>query len=198
MKQSALKHQAILNAAQNEFVQLGFERANMDQICQHAGVSKRTLYRYFSSKEKLFTEVLRSLHQTKCYHPAAEFSPSQDLLGQLINLLHHEIKTLYQTYSIAMLRMILLELLRQPELAASIINEIYKENQQINTWLKQAVTANALVNDNIELMGRLLIGMFNGLLLLPELITGRQSCSEKINQEITIIAKTFVAAYGKQ
>ena len=45
---------AIINAAKKTFLARGFDAASMDQIALIAGVSKRTVYNRFRSKEELF------------------------------------------------------------------------------------------------------------------------------------------------
>lgn len=44
----------VLDAAAQQFTQLGFERTSMDSVAQASGVSKMTVYSYFPSKEALF------------------------------------------------------------------------------------------------------------------------------------------------
>jgi len=48
------KTEAIVNAACETFLARGFDGASMDQIALTAGVSKRTVYNRFRSKEELF------------------------------------------------------------------------------------------------------------------------------------------------
>ncbi|PPU69251.1 TetR/AcrR family transcriptional regulator [Xanthomonas pisi] len=48
------KRDAIVQAASEVFLELGFEGASMSQIATRVGGSKRTLYGYFPSKEELF------------------------------------------------------------------------------------------------------------------------------------------------
>jgi len=48
------KTHAIVNAARTTFLARGFDAASMDQIALVAGVSKRTVYNRFRSKEELF------------------------------------------------------------------------------------------------------------------------------------------------
>lgn len=52
------KRVAILEAARKTFFTDGYIGANMDVIARRAGVTKQTVYRYFSSKEVLFQAVL--------------------------------------------------------------------------------------------------------------------------------------------
>lgn len=58
------KREKILNAAEELFEANGFHATGIDAISTHAGVTKRTLYKHFSSKEGLIKAVLRR-HQNK-------------------------------------------------------------------------------------------------------------------------------------
>lgn len=49
----------ILNAALTEFYRNGFHASGVDQLSSKAGVTKRTLYRHFASKEHLIDSVLQ-------------------------------------------------------------------------------------------------------------------------------------------
>jgi TetR/AcrR family transcriptional regulator len=49
----------IISAALDLFVEKGFAATKLDEIAVHAGVSKGTLYLYFSSKEEMFKAVVR-------------------------------------------------------------------------------------------------------------------------------------------
>ncbi len=51
------KHRAILAAAEELFLQQGFERTSMDDVAALAGVSKQTVYAQFSSKDALFAAM---------------------------------------------------------------------------------------------------------------------------------------------
>ncbi|WP_437888428.1 TetR/AcrR family transcriptional regulator [Phytobacter sp. V91] len=54
------RRQAIVAAAAEVFLEIGYERASMDEVARRAGGSKATLYKYFSSKEELFETVVRN------------------------------------------------------------------------------------------------------------------------------------------
>lgn len=51
--------QELLAAALDHFVERGFAATRLDDVARAAGVSKGTLYLYFSSKEELFKAVVR-------------------------------------------------------------------------------------------------------------------------------------------
>lgn len=52
----------ILDAATIEFTKKGIEGARTDEIARAAGVSKRMLYHYFTSKDGLFQAVLEKIY----------------------------------------------------------------------------------------------------------------------------------------
>ena len=52
------KYEALLDTAEQRFGELGFKKANVDDIAARAGISKPLIYRYFSSKEELFEVVV--------------------------------------------------------------------------------------------------------------------------------------------
>lgn len=49
----------VLDAAQTIFLEEGYSGASVDDIVEKAGISKATLYKYFSDKEGLFAAVIR-------------------------------------------------------------------------------------------------------------------------------------------
>jgi AcrR family transcriptional regulator len=54
--------QAILDAALGEFAQHGLAGARVDRIAERAGLNKRLLYYYFTSKDDLFLAVLEGAY----------------------------------------------------------------------------------------------------------------------------------------
>ena len=52
------KVEQVLAGAREVFLRDGFEGASVDEIAKVSGVSKATLYSYFSDKRRLFQEVV--------------------------------------------------------------------------------------------------------------------------------------------
>jgi AcrR family transcriptional regulator len=55
------KAKQVVEAARRLFLEKGYMAVSMDAIAQEAGVTKQTVYRYFSGKETLFEAILKSL-----------------------------------------------------------------------------------------------------------------------------------------
>ena len=54
-----MKGDQILNAAKKLFTNYGFKKVSMDEIASEAGVTKKTVYTYFSSKEELLKYCIK-------------------------------------------------------------------------------------------------------------------------------------------
>lgn len=54
--------QAILDAARDEFAQLGLGGARVDRIAERASINKRLIYYYFGNKDDLFLAVLEDTY----------------------------------------------------------------------------------------------------------------------------------------
>ncbi len=68
----AKKKASLMNAAENLFIQKGFENTSIDELAKEAGLTKRTLYQYFRSKEDLFFAVaLKGAKQLTCAYEEA-------------------------------------------------------------------------------------------------------------------------------
>ena len=109
------KREAILDAAQRTFLEVGYAATSMDGVSSRAAVSKATIYAHFESKDQLFAAVIRR----RCERSAA-FAPVEDkgdarstlrLVGRRL------LDLLLQTDSLAMFRVVVAESARQPELA---------------------------------------------------------------------------------
>lgn len=73
------KRRAILAAAADVFREHGFAGASMSAVCERAGGSKATLYRYFTSKEDLFVTLMLEAVLEHANEVFDTLKPSDDL-----------------------------------------------------------------------------------------------------------------------
>ncbi len=52
-------HKRIIDSAYQFFLENGFERANLRDLCRDAGITTGALYRHFASKEELFSALVQ-------------------------------------------------------------------------------------------------------------------------------------------
>src|SRR5271170_3027245 len=75
MGEDGAKRRQIIEGARSIFLAQGFDAASMNDIARAAGVSKGTLYVYFTNKEELFTAIV----QLECTaHAEAVFDLNHD------------------------------------------------------------------------------------------------------------------------
>lgn len=80
--------QELLAAALEQFVERGYAATRLEDVAKHAGVSKGTLYLYFTNKEELFKAVVRANIVATIGEAEQDFAlydgPSGELLGTLL------------------------------------------------------------------------------------------------------------------
>lgn len=81
-----VKRARILAGAERVFNSMGFDAASMNDITREAGVSKATVYVYFSSKEELFAELIDSQRRQHRDELIAAFQSHPDVEGALTRL----------------------------------------------------------------------------------------------------------------
>ncbi|MBL4892408.1 MAG: TetR/AcrR family transcriptional regulator [Rhizobiaceae bacterium] len=83
------KRAAILKIAAKSFAESGFDRASMSQIARQCGISKASIYHYYTSKDELLFEVLDQHMQNLVHKIAAvksEGIPPEEYLHQVIEV----------------------------------------------------------------------------------------------------------------
>ena len=157
-KRSAARRDAILAAALEEFSARGFEAARLDDVARRAGIAKGTIYLYFSDKETLFQELVRS-----------EISP---VIGTLEQVSHIEapirviaeqfvelfVREIIETRRKDIIRLIISEGPRFPKLAEFYYREVIaRALGVVRVVLRRAVERGELANDTIARFPQLLI-----------------------------------------
>ncbi|GAL05037.1 transcriptional regulator TetR family [Photobacterium aphoticum] len=196
MTRSELKRLAIIDAAKAEFMQHGFLAANMDRISAAAEVSKRTLYRHFESKENLFEAVLTILHESTNQTVQYTFDPQRSLHAQLTDITYQEADILYHTYGIPLARTIVMEFLRQPDMANTLNKTLYS-SKAIMQWFREAMAAGQLKNTDIKVISNVYLSLFQGALFWPQLMTIiPEAEGEVLKEKVELIVSVFLASFA--
>ncbi len=77
----------ILDAALEVFSEKGFHVATVDEIAEHAGLGKGTVYRYFANKEALFNELVRSRLEDLEHSASSVLNSHDDVVTMIIKYL---------------------------------------------------------------------------------------------------------------
>jgi AcrR family transcriptional regulator len=117
LHKSALRHDAILAAALEEFSARGYAAARLEDVAQHAGVGKGTIYLHFRDKEALFQELVTTMlvpFIANIEAPPPVGLPIRLVLERLLDLFVREI---YGTERRQLIRLVMTEGPRFPQLA---------------------------------------------------------------------------------
>ena len=149
----------ILWTAKTTFLELGFERASMDEIAARAQTSKRTLYAHFESKENLYLAVIELVHELyleRLKHPA---DYSDDPTQALTMFCGRFLEIVLYAPSIRMSRMSIAGAERFPQGAAGYFDASFSDaHQRLSDYLAAtfALSNEASADAAQELLGRVL------------------------------------------
>lgn len=120
---SVAKRGAILAAAQEQFLEHGYEAVTMDSIARGSGVAKQTLYSHFGSKEALFHELVGS--QTRSASESVLGAPpavarGADARAVLAPVLEQQLATVLTPGLLALRRLVIGLLPQFPDLARTL------------------------------------------------------------------------------
>jgi TetR/AcrR family transcriptional repressor of mexJK operon len=123
---SARKRTAILEAATTLFLRNGYRGTSMDEIAALATVSKQTVYKAFSDKERLFSEiVVNAVEQAAdpVYAEVLELEDSGDIEADLRGFARRLLGRVMQPRILQLRRLVIGEAGRFPELGRTFYEQ---------------------------------------------------------------------------
>ncbi|TCK49803.1 TetR family transcriptional regulator [Xanthomonas vasicola] len=186
------KRKAIVEAAIAEFRQHGFEATSMDRVAATAGVSKRTVYNHFPSKDALFGHILRGLWQRSADAVNLVYRPDQPLHTQLIELLQQKLRLLDDAAFIDLSRVAIAEGIHSPARARELLSQLGSKEEGTTTWLRAALTDGRLAGVEPEFAAQQLQALVKGFAFWPQITMGQPPLSP---QQQTQVAESAVAMF---
>jgi TetR/AcrR family transcriptional repressor of mexJK operon len=120
-RRTASKRAAILEAAAKVFLGGGYLGASMDDIADLAGVSKQTVYVYFSNKEALFAAMASALSNEasdRVQNEVLELRDGDEVESYLIDYAVRQLEIVLTPRILQLRRLVIGEVSRFPELGA--------------------------------------------------------------------------------
>lgn len=198
IKRSDIKQEDIIKSAIEVFSQRGFEQASMEGISKHAGVSKRTLYKYYPNKDALFEVIVDKLMCRFDEQCNIEFDPAISIDEQLTALtLKHMCYVNTEEYQTTA-RLVMAECIRCPE-TSKVLAEKYQalgDSFSLQKWAQQGVKAGVLDISNVSIAIEQYIGAIKAVVFWPQLIghLPPPSC-EELQYAVSHAVTSFVATY---
>jgi TetR/AcrR family transcriptional regulator of autoinduction and epiphytic fitness len=186
------KREAIVRAAVEEFRSAGYEATSMDRIAAVAGVSKRTVYNHFPSKEELFALILEELWQSSVASVELPYRADQPLDVQLLQLLRQKLDLLGDANFIDLARVAMAEITHSPERAQAIVCRMGEKESGVSAWIRAAIADGRLRQVDPEFAGHQLQGLVKSFAFWPQVTMGQAPLAQA---ERTRVAESAVAMF---
>ncbi len=189
------KKDAILKGAEDIFISLGYELASMDKIAEKAGVSKRTVYNHFGSKEKLFEVIVDELLAERQTLKTIKYDSDKTLEEQLIAFAESEIFLIDSPRRLELSRFLTITFLKDLEYQRKTVSKYPPIYNMFIEWLKEAQIDGKIKSDNIIITARVFYALVIGAITWPALFTDgidKQAVKPILDEMIVV----FLARYG--
>ena len=185
------------------FLRDGFAATSTDAIAAEAGVSKRTLYAYYPSKEDLFVDVLRKLTienpQTRALESMEGMSPENgaELRRDLLELAQKIVATMMQPDYLALLRTTIADTHRFPQLGGLFRATVPERALRSLAVLIERTRERGVIREDVN--GDAAARMFVGPLLTYAVLDGlfvaggppRRPAPERIEEVVDLYVKAI-------
>ena len=191
------KRAAILEAAVAEFRQSGYETTSMDRIAARAGVSKRTVYNHFPSKEALFAQILQQLWQSSLEGQDLAYRSDTPLRPQLLELVGQKLRLLRDPNFVDLARVAIAAAIHSPERAQDMVARMGEREEGITIWIRAAAADGKLKAGDPLFASMQLQSLVKGFAFWPQITLGQPALTDAQQAQVAEQAvDMFLALYG--
>jgi AcrR family transcriptional regulator len=195
-EEDSSKRRQILDGARKVFMDLGFDGASMNEIARAAGVSKGTLYVYFTDKSRLFEAIVEdeALEKGKL---AFNLDPGRDVETTLREFGRAYIGGMCRPGGGSSIRTVMAIAERMPEVGRQFYeNVLAKSINNLAEYLKAHVRPNDLEIDDCQLAAAKFMQMCQATLFLPFVFQAEPAPSvERIARVVDSATRVFLRTY---
>lgn len=189
------KYAQIIEAAVHEFQEKGFASASMDRVSSRAQVSKRTVYKYFESKENLFRSIVEELSSRFADLNEIRYVPGRPIREQLVDLAWAEGRLLISCDVMSMARMIISETLRHPELAEAAQGKI-DQKPVISSLLRTATEDGQLKVEDPDSAADEFLALIKAKAFWPFIFGGNIVSEDEMSVIVEACVEMIMCRYG--
>jgi TetR/AcrR family transcriptional regulator of autoinduction and epiphytic fitness len=190
------KREAIIQAAIAEFRANGFDITSMDKIAATAGVSKRTVYNHFPSKEELFAEILNQLWARLTAVQETPYRPDLTLRDQLRSILTAKLQMLGDNNFLDLARVAIAATIHSPERAQNMVARMGEREEGMTLWIRAAQADGRLKSVAPEFAAQQVQGLLKSFAFWPQISMGMPALlPEMQNTVVDSALDMFLACY---
>ena len=196
LKLTDRKRQAIVEAAIAEFRASGFESTSMDKIAATAGVSKRTVYNHFPSKDELFAQILHELWISISAMSFPPYDPGIPLRRQLADVLEQKMEMLQDGYFLDLARVAIAESIHSPQRAQEMVARLGAKEEAVTTWLRAAQADGKLLKADPVLASHMLQGQLKTFAFWPQVTLNQPPLDAATQKKVVDTTVDMFLAYA--
>ncbi len=180
----------IVHAALAVFLEVGFDKANLETVAARAGVTKPTVYSHFGSKVGL----LQAVAQYQAQQALTQFAPNLQSTGNvrrdLIGFSKSFLSNMLQPDAIRMHRFAIVEAMNHPELVAPLLSAgPQKLTETLQRYLETETKAGRLRCKNSLLAAQHLLGLLAGMdflaIVISQMVRARPRSKNELHRQST-------------
>ncbi|MBC7158202.1 MAG: TetR/AcrR family transcriptional regulator [Rhodobacteraceae bacterium] len=192
------KFDQVLDGARDVFMRDGFEGASVDEIARAAGVSKATLYSYFSDKRLLFMEVARAECRRQADAAVEMIDEAAPVAEVLRTAGHHILSITLSDFGLRMFRTCLAEVERFPEFGRNWYESgPALARARVSEFLEHACARGDLAIDDIPLAADQFVELCKADVFLRVVSgVGPRPGRAALDRVVDGAVATFLARYG--
>jgi len=191
------KRAAIIDAAVVEFRQSGYEATSMDRVAASAGVSKRTVYNHFPSKEALFAQIIQQLWERSAEGFDLAYRSDRPLRVQLLELVSQKLRLLHDPNFADLARVAIAAGIHSPERAQEIVARMGDREEGLTVWIRAAAGDGRLKTSDPVFASMQLQGLVKGFAFWPQIALGQPPLTRAQQKRVAEASvDMFLAHYG--
>ncbi|MNY10519.1 HTH-type transcriptional regulator RutR [compost metagenome] len=191
------KRAAIIDAAVIEFRQSGFEATSMDRLAASAGVSKRTVYNHFPSKEALFAQIIQQLWELSAEGLDLTYRSDRPLRAQLLELVSQKLRLLHDPNFADLARVAIAAGIHSPERTQEIVARMGDREEGLTVWIRAAASDGKLKTSDPVFASLQLQGLVKGFAFWPQIALGQPPLTPAQQKQVAETSvDMFLSHYG--
>jgi len=167
---SERKRADIMEAALSEFIEKGFRAMSMDALSARAGVSKRTVYNHFDSKEALFKAIAQQLFDLCEAMDSINYEPGRPLAEQLTEYAQNKLRFFQSERVRDLSKIVVAECIYTPQLSAKALQQFNEKAKGLDTWINDAIADGKLREVDSSYAATQFIGLIKANAFWPQLM----------------------------
>ena len=195
-EEDSSKRRQILDGARKVFMDLGFDGASMNEIARAAGVSKGTLYVYFTDKSRLFEAIVEdeALDKAKISY---NLDPRRDVETTLREFGRTYIGSICRPGGGSSIRTVMAIAERMPDVGRQFYENVLANTiNRLADYLRAHVRPGDLVIDDCGLAAAQFLQMCQATLFLPFVFQAEPAPSaERIARVVDSATRLFLQTY---